>query len=111
MAGRLSYSEITLAETIAAMTLHRPEQLNAFTHLMRGERIDAFDAAEADDEVRAVIVIGAGRGFCAGADLSGARPSSAPKTGRRMPRHAGTPTRSTGLRATAVPRRRCGSRR
>jgi enoyl-CoA hydratase/carnithine racemase len=56
---------------IATLTLHRPDNLNAFTRRMRDELLDAFDRADADDEVRAVIVTGAGRAFCAGADLSG----------------------------------------
>lgn len=55
---------------IATITLSRPDQLNAFTNTMMRELIDAFDAVDADDDVRAVIVTGAGRGFCAGADLS-----------------------------------------
>ncbi|GAA4615459.1 crotonase/enoyl-CoA hydratase family protein [Saccharopolyspora hordei] len=59
-----------VADRTATITLHRPEKLNAFTHVMRDELIDAFDAADADDEVRAVVLTGAGRGFCAGADLS-----------------------------------------
>lgn len=72
MDGRLSFSAITydVADEIATVTLDRPDKLNAFNHPMRGELIEAFDAADADDEVRAVIVTGAGRGFCAGADLS-----------------------------------------
>jgi enoyl-CoA hydratase/carnithine racemase len=56
---------------IATITLHRPDKLNAFTPLMRDELIAAFDQTDADDAVRAVIVTGAGRAFCAGADLSG----------------------------------------
>jgi enoyl-CoA hydratase/carnithine racemase len=55
---------------IATITLHRPDKLNAFTAQMRDELIRAFDATDADDAVRAVIVTGAGRAFCAGADLS-----------------------------------------
>ncbi len=55
---------------VATITLNRPEKLNAFTNRMMRELIDAFDRVDADDDVRAVIVTGAGRGFCAGADLS-----------------------------------------
>ncbi|MEZ5661808.1 MAG: crotonase/enoyl-CoA hydratase family protein [Burkholderiaceae bacterium] len=55
---------------IATITLHRPDKLNAFTTQMRDELIAAFDLTDADDSVRAVIVTGAGRAFCAGADLS-----------------------------------------
>ena len=56
---------------VATITLHRPEQLNAFTAQMMQDLIAAFDATDADDNVRAVIVTGSGRAFCAGADLSG----------------------------------------
>jgi enoyl-CoA hydratase/carnithine racemase len=57
-------------EGIATITLNRPEKMNAFTTQMRDELIAAFDATDADDAVRAVIVTGAGKAFCAGADLS-----------------------------------------
>jgi len=66
------FSEILYAvdDGIATITLNRPEKLNAFTNTMRLELLDAFDRIDADDAVRAVIVTGAGRAFCAGADLS-----------------------------------------
>ena len=55
---------------VLTITLHRPDRLNAFTPVMKRELITAFDDADADDDVRAVVVTGAGRAFCAGADLS-----------------------------------------
>jgi enoyl-CoA hydratase/carnithine racemase len=55
---------------VATITLNRPDRLNAFTARMMLDMIAAFDATDADDAVKAVIVTGAGRGFCAGADLS-----------------------------------------
>src|SRR3954465_12297500 len=58
-----------VADGVLTITLDRPDRLNAFTPTMKDELIAAFDAADADDDVRAVIVTGAGRGFCAGADL------------------------------------------
>jgi enoyl-CoA hydratase/carnithine racemase len=58
-----------VADNVLTITLNRPERLNAFTPTMQRELIQAFDRADADDEVRAVIVTGAGRAFCAGADL------------------------------------------
>jgi enoyl-CoA hydratase/carnithine racemase len=66
------FSEIgyDVADGILTLTLSRPDALNAFTVVMAKELLQAFDAADADDEVRAVIVTGAGRAFCAGADLS-----------------------------------------
>src|SRR5919198_5789910 len=54
---------------VLTITLNRPDRLNAFTATMGRELIEAFDRSDADDDVRAVIVTGAGRGFCAGADL------------------------------------------
>ena len=59
-----------VADRVATITLDRPDSLNAFTRLMRDQLIAAFGQADADDDVRAVIVTGAGRAFCAGADLS-----------------------------------------
>lgn len=68
----MDYTQIRydVADHIATITLNRPDQLNAFTGTMMRELIDAFDHVDADDDVRVVIVTGAGRGFCAGADLS-----------------------------------------
>jgi enoyl-CoA hydratase/carnithine racemase len=57
------------SDGVLTITLDRPDQLNAFTGVMMNEMIAAFDHADADDSVRAVIVTGRGRGFCAGADL------------------------------------------
>ena len=57
-------------DNILTITLNRPERLNAFGAGMYLELIEAFDRADADDDVRAIIMTGAGRGFCAGADLS-----------------------------------------
>lgn len=59
-----------VGDGLATVTLNRPEQLNAFTAQMRDELIAAVDLSDADDDVRALIVTGAGRAFCAGADLS-----------------------------------------
>jgi len=69
----VSYEEIlySVDGPVATITLHRPDKMNAFTNRMLKEIIDAFDRTDADDSVRAVIVTGSGRAFCAGADLSG----------------------------------------
>lgn len=58
-------------DNILTITLNRPERLNAFNGQMSMEIHDALDRADADDNVKAIIFTGAGRGFCAGADLSG----------------------------------------
>jgi enoyl-CoA hydratase/carnithine racemase len=67
----MAYEQITtdLSNRILTITLNRPERLNAWTQTMCRELIDAFDRADQDDEVRAVIMTGAGRAYCAGADL------------------------------------------
>lgn len=72
-------------EGIATITLHRPDKLNAFNRNMMLELIAAIDLADGDDAVRAVIVTGEGRAFCAGADLSasGGATFDYAKTGQR----------------------------
>lgn len=69
----MAYEQITtdLSERVLTITLNRPDRLNAWTPTMAQELIEAFDRADDDDEVRVVIVTGAGRAFCAGADLAG----------------------------------------
>jgi len=64
--------ELDVDAGVATITLNRPDRMNAFTQQMGNELLDAFDRTDADDEVRAVIVTGAGRAFCAGADLEAA---------------------------------------
>ncbi|UVO55721.1 crotonase/enoyl-CoA hydratase family protein [Sphingomonas sp. SUN039] len=68
-----AFETITTAidDGIFTLTLNRPERMNAFTPLMMREMCAAFDLVDADDAVRAVIVTGAGKAFCAGADLGG----------------------------------------
>jgi enoyl-CoA hydratase/carnithine racemase len=60
-----------VADGVCTVTLNRPDRLNAVTSRMIHELIEAFDRADADDAVRAIIVTGSGRAFCAGADLAG----------------------------------------
>ena len=69
----MDYTEIAyeVEDQVATITLDRPDRLNAFTVTMMRELVDAFDQVDADDDVRAVIVTGRGRAFCAGADLGG----------------------------------------
>ena len=69
----MDYTEIAyeVADRVLTITLDRPDRLNAFTWVMHRELIDAFDRADADDDVRVIVVTGRGRGFCAGADLGG----------------------------------------
>jgi enoyl-CoA hydratase/carnithine racemase len=59
-----------IQEGVLTITLNRPERLNAWTPTMGNELMEALDRADADDQIRVVIVTGAGRGFCAGADLA-----------------------------------------
>jgi len=67
----VNYQQIKyeIEDRILTLTLNRPERLNAYTEVMRAELVDALDHADADDNIRAIIVTGAGRAFCAGMDL------------------------------------------
>ncbi len=75
-----------VGDGVALATLNRPDKLNAFTPTMRHELMDIVAAVDADDDVRALVVTGAGRAFCAGADLEGGRATfdySGPSRGPR----------------------------
>lgn len=78
-------------DNILTITLSRPDKLNAFTGEMMAELIDAFDKADADDDVRAIIVTGDGRAFCAGADLSAGAKTFDYAAREDRPEKAGTP--------------------
>lgn len=82
-------------EGVLTLTLNRPDKLNAFTGTMMRELIEVYDRVDADDAVRVVVVTGAGRGFCAGADLSSGG-DTFDSTGRGD-RPAGTPRDGGGL--------------
>jgi enoyl-CoA hydratase/carnithine racemase len=65
----LMQTRYRVENSIAIITLNRPDEMNALTHIMRKELIGLFEDADRDDSIRAVVVTGAGRAFCAGADL------------------------------------------
>jgi enoyl-CoA hydratase/carnithine racemase len=75
-----------LGDGLLTITLDRPDRLNAFTATMMTELVDALDRADADDDVRVVLVTGAGRAFCAGADIGGG--------GSTFDKHGGDPVRA-----------------
>jgi enoyl-CoA hydratase/carnithine racemase len=82
-------------EGVFTLELHRPDKLNAFTTTMMKELLEVYDRVDADDAVRVVIVTGAGRGFCAGADLSSGGATFDSSGGGEPPR--GTPRDGGGL--------------
>jgi enoyl-CoA hydratase/carnithine racemase len=95
----MEYSQIIydVTDSVATITLHRPERMNAFTDVMMREVIDAFDRVDADDDVRAVIVTGSGdRAFCAGADLGGGGETFA-KGGSDIQTSVGVPRDGGGM--------------
>lgn len=95
----MSYETVLydVTDGVATITLNRPEQMNAWTAQLSDELSLAMGAADADETVRAVVVTGAGRAFCAGADLSGGEEGFAPGTKgthdgpRLMPHHVRKP--------------------
>src|SRR5271169_5307214 len=88
-----------VADHVATITLNRPEKLNAWTATMEQEVKAAMEAAASDVDVRVILVTGAGRGFCAGADLD--RLKAASESGRRgtLREHPGASGEATGLDA------------
>ncbi len=95
----MEYTQINyeVDDSIATITLQRPERMNAFTDVMMRELIDAFDRVDADDDVRVVIVTGAGdRAFCAGADLGGGGETFA-KGGSDIQTSVGVPRDGGGM--------------
>jgi enoyl-CoA hydratase/carnithine racemase len=70
VSGAYEHILCSVEDGIMQITLNRPDKLNAYTATMGAELAQAFDAADTDDAVRVVLVTGAGRGFCAGADMS-----------------------------------------
>ena len=81
--SRLQTTRYDVDDGIATITLDRPDKLNAYNGQMRVELGLLFDETDADDAVRAVIVTGAGRAFCAGADLA----SGGDTFDRKAPQH------------------------
>jgi enoyl-CoA hydratase/carnithine racemase len=81
---------------ILTITLHRPDQLNAFTSLMAQELIDAFDRSDRDDAIKCVIVTGEGRAFCAGADLGRGGATWGDHERRMAADEAGSPYKGDG---------------
>ncbi len=83
----MTYAQITLAkaEGLATLTLSQPEKLNAVSRKMIAEIKSAWEDIAADGSVRAVLLTGAGRGFCAGADLADPDRDNGPMASRRSP--------------------------
>lgn len=71
-ADAMNYEDLLcdVADNVLTITLNRPEKLNALSRPMRDSLIRVFDRVDSDDDIRAVIITGAGRAYCAGADLS-----------------------------------------
>ncbi len=92
----MDYQQIIyqVKDRVLTLTLNRPDKLNAYTQTMCDEMVDALDQADEDDNVRVIVVTGAGRAFCAGADLSAG--GSTFDFSRRAPSGARQPQRDSG---------------
>lgn len=66
-----SYIDLQVSDQIATLTLNRPDKRNAMSDAMRSQFIDALEQVGADKHIRALVITGAGKGFCAGGDISG----------------------------------------
>lgn len=97
----MSYQDITTAIDghVLTLTLSRPERLNAWTHRMESEFRQAVEAAQANEAVRAIVVTGAGRGFCAGADMDILEAGAAGATSGDTTESAPAPSAGTGIEA------------
>ncbi|MGK6311032.1 enoyl-CoA hydratase-related protein [Variovorax sp. DT-64] len=97
----MTYQDITVATEgrIRTITLNRPDRLNAWTHRMETEFRHAVEAAEADEAVRAVVVTGAGRGFCAGADMDILEAGAAGAAGSAAAAPPAAPAAAAGIEA------------
>jgi enoyl-CoA hydratase/carnithine racemase len=84
----LAYQQILydVRDRIATITLNRPEQLNAWTDVMADDVYQAMHAAGADDEVRVIVLTGAGRAFCAGGDITGFKSDNPRQLLDKLPR-------------------------
>lgn len=112
----MAYQQIlySVGDKVATLTLNRPDRLNAWTPLMAAEVRDAFSKAAEDEEVRVIVLTGAGRGFCSGADMAelkeAAGQGTASLTGREEPEEAVSILMATPTEKQRDPGNRLGVR-